>query len=126
MVSGFFNSRRMAAFIASTSTNLGCVTQVFADAQRTPLTLLQTGRDPQLRLSAAQEKLDRISHSLGEFVRSSKIYCPPTDDGIEKSFHEFGQVYDWKIKGYLTVSLAFRDDFTKEAHGRGLRPSQLR
>jgi hypothetical protein len=115
----------MAAFIASTSTNLGCVTQVFADAQRTPLTLLQTGRYPQLRLGTAQEKLDRISHSLGEFVRSSKIYCPLTDNGIEKSFHEFGQVYDWKIKGYLPVSLAFRDDFTKEANGRGFRPSEL-
>src|SRR5260370_37054503 len=80
-------------------------------------------RVPPLRLGAAQEKLDRVSHSLGEFVRSSKIHRPLPDNGIEKSFHEFGQVYDWKIKGYLPVSLAFRDDFTKEANGRGFRPS---
>jgi hypothetical protein len=116
----------MAAFIASTSPNLGCAAQVFADAQRTSLPLLQNGREPPLRLGAAQEKLDRVSHSLGEFVRSSKIYCPLTDNGIEKSFHKFRQVYDWKIKGYLPVSLAFRDDFTQEANGRGFRPSELR
>src|SRR5258707_14603840 len=125
MVSGLFNSCRMAAFIASTSPNLGCAAQVFADAQRTPLTLLQNGGDSPLRLGAAQEKLDRVSHSLGEFVRSSKIHRPLPDNGIEKSFHEFGQVYDWKIKAYLPVSLAFPVDFTKEANGRGFRPSEL-
>src|SRR4029077_19910078 len=106
MVSGLFNSRRMAAFIASTSTNLGCVTQVIANALRTPLTLLQTGRYSLLRLGTAQEEFDRISHSLGEFVRSGKIYSPLTDDGIEESFHEFGQVYHRKIRGYFTASLA--------------------
>ena len=87
----------------------------------------QNGRDSlaRLRLGAAQEEFNRVAHTLGELVRSSKIYCPLTDNGIEKSFHEFGQVYDWKIKGYLPVSLAFRDDFTKEANGRGFRPSEL-
>ncbi len=83
MISGSFNSRRMAAFIASTSTNLGYVTQVFTDGLRIPLTLLQTERDSHLRPGAAQEKFDRTSHSLGEFVWSSKIDRPLPDDGVE-------------------------------------------
>jgi len=36
------------------------------------------------------------------------------DYGIEKSFHKLGQVYDWKIKSYLTIFLALRDDFSEE------------
>src|SRR5258708_31118250 len=116
MVSGLFNSCRMAAFIASTSPNLGCAAQVFADAQRTPLTLLQNGGDPPLRLDSAQEKLDRVSHSLGEFVRSSKIYCPLTDNGIGKSFHEFGQVGDWKNNVVLPVCLCFPDAVTHQSN----------
>jgi len=66
---------QMAAFIAFYLADLGCAAQVFADAQRTPLICCKMEVIPTLRLGAAQEKLDRVSHSLGEFVRSSKIYC---------------------------------------------------
>jgi hypothetical protein len=83
-------------------------------------------RDFSLWFGPAQEKFDRISYPLGEFVRSSKIHGPLPDDGIEKPFHEFGEVYDRKIMGYLAVSLPFCDDFTEEADRRRLRPSQLR
>src|SRR5258706_13201609 len=58
-------------------------------------------------------------------MRSGKIHGPLTDDGIEKSFHKFGEVNDRKIAGDLPVLLSLRDDLTKQADGCGFRPSQF-
>src|SRR5580704_397519 len=127
MISGTLNSRRMAAFIASTSTNPGWATQIFAEGVRIPLTFTQNGIPPhRLRLGAAQEKFDSIVHPLGKLVRPSEIHSPLTDDSIEQSFHELGQVHDRKVTGYLAVFLAFCDDFPEKAYCRCLRTSQLR
>ena len=49
-----------------------------------------TEKGSPLRLGTAQEKFDRISHPLSEFMGSGKIDGPLADDGIEKPFHEFG------------------------------------
>jgi hypothetical protein len=79
-----------------------------------------------LRAGAAQEKFDCVAHALGEFVRSSEIYGPLTDDGVEKSLHEFGEVDYGKILGDLAVLLAFRDNFAQETNGCCFRPAQFR
>src|SRR5260221_1714091 len=112
------NSFRMAAFIASTSNKLGCVTQFSADGLRRI--------NVSLRFGSPQEEFDCISHSLGESIRSGKIYGPLTHDGIEKSFHKFGEVNHRKIAGNLAIFLAFSNDFTEQADSCGFRASQLR
>src|SRR5580692_6279367 len=73
-----------------------------------------------LRLCAAQEKFNGITHSLGEFVRSRKIHCPLADYGIEKSFHKFGQMHNWKIPRDLPIFLALRDNLAQKADRRRL------
>jgi len=83
------------------------------------------GANVSLRFGSTQEEFDRIPHSLGEFVRSGKIHGPLTHDGIEKSFHKFGEVNDRKIAGDLPILLSFRDDLTEQADGCGFRPSQF-
>src|SRR5580704_12149934 len=74
---------------------------------------------------APQEKLNRVVHSLGEFVRPGEVNGPLADHGVEKAFHEFGEMDDGKIPGDLSVFLALRDNFAQEAHRRGFRSSQF-
>src|SRR6202140_3932037 len=81
--------------------------------------------DFSLGFGPTQEELDRISHPLGEFVRSGEIHGPLTHDSIEKSFNKVGKVNDRKIAGDLPVLLTFSNDLTQQADRCGFRPSQF-
>src|SRR5271156_2176007 len=79
-----------------------------------------------LRPSAPQEKFHRIAHTLSELVRSGKVHGPLADDGVEKSFHEFGQMHHRKIAGDFAIFLTLRDNFAEKADGCGFRSTQFR
>src|SRR5579859_265026 len=68
MVRGCLNSCRMAAFIASTSKKLGCVTQFQTHGLRSSESLIKLSFA--LGFCSAQKELDCVSYPLGEFVRS--------------------------------------------------------
>jgi hypothetical protein len=72
----------MTAFIASTSNKVGMRNAVLSGWIEDFCTC-ETDQTSQLRFGSAQEKFDCISHPLGEFMRSGKIYGPLTHDRIE-------------------------------------------
>jgi hypothetical protein len=101
------------------------VKQAGAEDARASANGTRIGNDFRLRPSAPQEKFDGIAHPLGEFVRAGKVHGPLADDGIEKSFHEFGEVHDRKISGDFAVFLALGDNFAQQVYGCGFGATQL-
>ena len=59
-------------------------------------------------------------------MRPGKINGPLTNDRIEKSFHEFGQVHHRKVTGYFAVFLTFGDNFAEKIHRCRFCSAQLR
>src|ERR1700676_1573904 len=101
MVSGVLNSRRIAAFISSASMERGSF-----DSER-----LEVVPDCRLRLRPAQEKFDRVAHSLRVLGGAREGPRPLPDDSVENPLHELGEMNDRKIAGHFAVFLAFGDDF---------------
>ena len=73
------------------------VMQACAEEARAAASGAGIGNDLRLRPGAPQEKFNGIANPLGEFVRTGQVHGPLADDGIEKSFHEFGEVHDRKV-----------------------------
>ncbi len=75
--------------------------------------LTSYGRDSGYCLAPRKKNSTAFRTRSGELVTAGKIDSPLPNDGVEKSFHEFGQVHDWKVARDLAIFLAFRDDFRR-------------
>src|SRR5208282_257181 len=78
------------------------------------------------RSDTAQEKFHRASDTVGEFVWTREIDRPLPDDGAVEPFHELRQVDDRKRARHFAPLLPLRQDFTQQAGGSLLVPSEFR
>src|SRR5271155_3036203 len=125
-IQGRFEFAQDGGFHGVGLSELGIVVALRTDGARPCNTRVSARSDSGLRPGAPQEKFYRIAHTLGELVRSGKVHGPLADDGVEKSFHEFGQMHDRKITGDFSIFLALGDDFAEQADGCGFRTAQFR